>query len=103
MSYLDNQRSVPRCDPCGLFFRSWKEKREHDSNLHDRYESTDSQRYSWDQNRGNMTKAEKDYFVCGTHAKKLNDDFRCPIKNCLNNVFIRKSEYIKVMQEKNNS
>lgn len=103
MSYLSRSRSPAKCYPCDIFFKTWDEKREHDKIAHDRYSSTDSQRYSWDQNRGNMTREEDDYFVCGIHAKKINDMGRCPVTSCSNGIHIRKSLYVKEMQSKINS
>lgn len=97
MSYLGGTHSVPKCYICDIFFKTKKEKREHDSVAHDRYQSTDNQQGSWI--RYDQTD-NKDYFICFIHAKKLNEDFRCPVKGCDTSVIGRKSLYLQELRSK---
>jgi hypothetical protein len=91
--------SPPICYICDITFRTWQEKREHDTYAHDRYNSTDTQKMSWDQSKGRLLSKPDDYFVCGIHAKKLTEDFKCPNINCSNSLFMRKSEYLKMVRD----
>lgn len=99
MSFLGNSHATPRCYPCDMYFKTWKEKRDHDSILHDRYQSTDNQRNSWDNTKGVVEKGSQDYFVCGIHARKIIDG-RCPVKTCENRIHMRKSLYLEELRNK---
>ena len=76
-----------------MFFKSWQEKKRHDELLHNRFESVDRQ-----QNNSVLEKEEKDYWICFIHAKKLDNNFECPVISCDGTVRGRKSAYLEELK-----
>jgi hypothetical protein len=92
-------RIPPTCFTCDIVFKTWKDLENHNTVLHDRYESTDKQRKSWDQHKGFLPQIKDDYMICADHLKKLTADGKCPVVSCNNGNFIKKSYYLELKRQ----
>ena len=78
------------CKVCDIWFPTYEKSKEHKTNFHQRYDSTDS--VYRDQYLGER-KVIDDYMMCLEHQTKIGVD-GCPVIECRQIMWLKKSHFL---------